>query len=341
MEKFLEVRDLSKYYEQDDRKIYALKDINLSIEKGDIYGIIGESGAGKSTLIRLLASLLKPSNGHILFQGIDISMLEGKSLREFRQNIGMIFQHFNLLTSRTAAENISYPMEIAGLSKEEREKKSLELLRLVNLSDKQDAHPLQLSGGEKQRVGIARAIATNPEILFCDEATSALDPRSTKEILDLIKNIHQRFGITIILITHEMDVIKRICNKVAVLEKGKIVEQGAVEDLFFDPKHPTTKQFLQSSHHEIPAEFFKDLSPSKKLLRLRFKGKSAGEPLMSQMVKRFDVETNILLGWIDKLRTITIGTLIIELRGLPENIKTALKFLKEQDVHFEEIERVS
>ncbi|HSW72259.1 MAG TPA: ATP-binding cassette domain-containing protein, partial [Chlamydiales bacterium] len=167
MEKFLEVRDLSKYYEQDDRKIYALKDINLFIEKGDIYGIIGESGAGKSTLIRLLASLLKPSNGHILFQEVDISGLEGKSLREFRQNIGMIFQHFNLLTSRTAAENISYPMEIAGLSKEEREKKALELLRLVNLSDKQDAHPLQLSGGEKQRVGIARAIATNPEILFC------------------------------------------------------------------------------------------------------------------------------------------------------------------------------
>lgn len=338
MEKFLEIQDLSKWYEQDERKLYALQDITLSIHRGDIYGIIGSSGAGKSTLIRCLATLIKPSSGKILFEGNDISLLEDKELLSFRQDIGMIFQQFNLLTSRTAAENISYPMEVAGFPKDERERRVNELLKLVNLSDKRDSYPLQLSGGEKQRVGIARALANYPEIILCDEATSALDPRSTREILDLLKGIHQKLGVTIVLITHEMDVIKRICNKVAVLEKGRIIEEGQVDDLFFDPKHPTTKQFLQSSPHEIPAEFFKGLSPSKRLLRLRFKGKSAGEPLMSQMVKRFDVETNILLGWIDKLHTATIGTLIIELRGLPENIKSALKYLKEQDVHFEEID---
>ncbi len=338
MTPIIEIKGIFKSYGQAETAVHALQDISLSIEKGDIYGIIGLSGAGKSTLIRCLARLVKPSSGKILFDGNDISHLEGKHLRHFRKKTGMIFQHFNLLSSRTVAGNIAYPLEISHVPAEVQQRRIDELLGLVGLADKKDAYPSHLSGGEKQRVGIARALAHQPEILLCDEATSALDPKTTKEILVLLKTIHKKTGITIILITHEMEVIKRICNKVAVIEKGKIVENGLVTQIFGDPKHPTTKHFLQNTAHEIPSFFFKDLSPNRKLLRLKFKGKTAGEPNISQMIKKFNVEANILLGWIDNLQNTIIGTLVIELTGTPEGIQHSLDFLTEKNVHYEVLE---
>ena len=334
MNPIIQVVGLSKTY----RQTPALQDIGLVVEKGDIYGIIGLSGAGKSTLIRCLARLVRPTRGKILFRGTDIADKDGKELRDFRKQMGMIFQHFNLLSSRTAAENIAYPLEIANVPKPEIERRVDELLQMVSLSSKKGAYPSQLSGGEKQRIGIARALASHPQVLFCDEATSALDPRTTKEILELLKTVNKKLGVTIVLITHDMEVIKRICNRVAVIDQGKIVEEGPVAEVFADPEHPITKHFIQSTSHEIPIEFFKPPSPNRKLLRLRFKGKAAGEPLISLIVKKFQVEANILLGWIDKLQTTVIGTLIIELAGTPDGIAATLSFLTENAVHYEVLE---
>jgi D-methionine transport system ATP-binding protein len=334
----IELQSVSKTYQHDDKIITALDNISLIIERKDIYGIIGLSGAGKSTLIRCLARLVAPSFGKILFHGIDFACLNKDELRRFRKKTGMIFQHFNLLSSRTVTGNIAYPLEIADVPKEEQERRINELLGLVGLEEKKTAYPSQLSGGEKQRVGIARALANNPEVLFCDEATSALDPKTTKEILNLLTNINRKLGVTIVLITHEMEVIKQICNKVAVIEQGKIVEEGLVIEVFSEPKHPTTKHFLQKSSHEIPPGFFKGISTGCKLLRLTFKGKVAGEPIISELIRRFNVDANILLGWIDRLQSLTLGTLIIEMTGTPEGIKSALGFLQEKHVHFEVIE---
>ena len=334
----IEIESVSKSYQQGDKIVYALQDVCLSIDKGDIFGVIGMSGAGKSTLIRCLAGLVQPSLGKILYRGSDIAVWQKKDMRQFRKNIGMIFQHFNLLSSRTVAGNVAYPLEIAGVSKEEIEKRVEELLGLVGLKEKRNAYPSRLSGGEKQRVGIARALANHPEVLLCDEATSALDPKTTREILDLLKGINKKLGVTIVLITHEMEVIKRICNKIAVIEQGRIIEEGPVSEIFADPKMTTTKQFLQGTSHEIPPEFFKEISPNRKLLRLKFKGTAAGEPVISQIIQKFNVEANILLGWIDKLQTAVIGTLIIELTGSPEGIKNALNYLKEKDVQYEILE---
>ncbi|MGH2613116.1 MAG: methionine ABC transporter ATP-binding protein, partial [Rhabdochlamydiaceae bacterium] len=292
----------------------------------------------KSTLIRCLSKLVTPTSGKIFFQSSDIAHMNKKALRDFRKNIGMIFQHFNLLSSRTVACNITYPMEIAHVLKEEQNKQVDELLGLVGLKEKKEAYPSQLSGGEKQRVGIARALANHPQLLLCDEATSALDPKTTREILNLLKSINKKLGITIVLITHEMEVIKQICNKVAVIENGRIVEKGLVSEVFADPKHMTTKHFLQNASHEIPPEFLKEISPHRKLLRLRFKGKVASDPIISEIVRKFNVDANILLGWIDRLQTLSIGTLIIELTGPPQGIIDALSYLSEKTVHYEVIE---
>lgn len=330
----IEVKNISKSYKHVD----ALQGVSLVIEKNDIYGIIGLSGAGKSSLIRSLARLVIPSSGQILFHEQDIGQMNDRALRDYRKKIGMIFQHFNLLTSRTVAGNIAYPLEIANVPNEEQEKRIDELLGLVGLTHKKNVYPSTLSGGEKQRVGIARALANHPEVLLCDEATSALDPQTTRDILNLLKNIHRKLGITIVLITHEMDVVKQICNKVAVIEKGKIVEEGLVSEVFADPHHPTTKNFLQKSSHDIPEEFYKAIDPNRKLLRLTFKGKSANEPIISSLVRKFDVNANILLGWLDRLQNVTIGTLIIELTGTPEGISDGLKFLETNEVHYEVLE---
>jgi len=263
--------------------------------------------------------------------------MQKKELRAFRKKVGMIFQHFNLLNSRNVADNIAYPLEISGVSKEEQKRRVEELLKLVGLEGKKGAYPSQLSGGEKQRVGIARALANHPEVLLCDEATSALDPKTTREILSLLKQVNQKLRVTIVLITHEMEVVKQICNKVAVIEKGRIVEEGSVVEVFADPRHLTTKQFLQSASHEIPPEFFKEASPRIKLLRLRFKGKASAEPVISHLVRKFDVDANILLGWIDRLQTFSVGTLVIELEGSPDSIKNALSYLEQKHIDYEEL----
>lgn len=332
---FLQASLVSKNY----GSVSALHRVNLLIEKGDIYGIVGLSGAGKSTLLRCLAGLISPSSGEVTFRGHPFSSLQKADLRRLRSKMGMIFQHFNLLSSRTVAGNIAYPLEIAGVSKEEQMERVDELLQLVGLSSKKHLFPEKLSGGEKQRVAIARALANRPEILFCDEATSALDPKTTKEILDLLLEINRKLGVTIVLITHDMGVIKRICHKLAVIEGGRIVEEGLVSCVFMEPKHPTTKQFIQGSSHEIPEEFFQLGSPRRKLLRLRFSGKAASEPLIAQMVKNYQVDANILLGWIDRLQMASVGTLIIELTGEPEQIAKALAYLLEQNVHYEVLQK--
>ena len=333
-----EVQKISKYYVQNNQNVCAIKEISLGIYKQDIYGIIGLSGAGKSTLIRCLAGLVNPSSGCVFFQNQDISTLNKQSLREFRKNIGMIFQHFNLLSSRTVFENIEYPLEITHIPKETRVKRINELLDLVGLQNKKDHYPSQLSGGEKQRVGIARALANAPRVLLCDEATSALDPKTTKEILALLKKINHQLGVTIVLITHEMDVVKYLCNKVAVIEKGRIVEEGLVAEVFANPEHQTTKSFLQNTSHEIPLEFFKD--PNRMILRLRFKGNAAGEPIISEIVKRFEVHANILLGWVDRLQNLTLGTLVIALTGTQEEIDKTLQHFEEKAVQYEVITNV-
>lgn len=339
MSPLFQIEKIAKIYAHGGKTVQALQDVSLTIDAGDIFGIIGQSGAGKSTLIRMLARLIAPTSGKILFHSADIAHLEGDPLKSYRKKIGMIFQHFNLLSSRTVAGNIAYPLEVAHVPNEVQDARIDELLGLVGLKDKKFAYPSHLSGGEKQRVGIARALANHPEILLCDEATSALDPKTTREILDLLKSINQKLGLTIFLITHEMEVIKRLCNKVAVIHDGQIVEQGSVVQIFTDPQHATTREFLQSTAHEIPPEFFKEISDKRKLLRLRFKGKSTGEPVITQIVRKYDVDANILLGWIDNLQTTVIGTLIIDLTGTPENIVRALAYLKEQSVQCEVLEK--
>ncbi len=333
----LEIQDICKTYQHADQTTHALQNVSFTVEKGDVFGIIGLSGAGKSTLIRCLSSLIMPTSGKIFFHSEDISKMNPATLRHFRKKIGMIFQHFNLLSSRTVEGNVLYPLEIANISKAEQKKRTAELLELVGLKEKKQLSPSKLSGGEKQRVGIARALATHPEVLLCDEATSALDPKTTRDILKLLKNINQQLGVTIVLITHEMEVIKQICNHVAVIEGGKIVETGLVIDIFADPKHQTTAHFLQNTSHEIPTEFFKTPSPNRKLLRLKFKGKVTSDPIISEMTRQFHVNANILLGWIDRLQNLTLGTLVIELTGPPDGISAALKYLHEKGIHYEEI----
>jgi D-methionine transport system ATP-binding protein len=340
MTTLIQIDNLSKTYRQAGNIVHALQDVSLKIEQGDIYGIIGLSGAGKSTLIRCLSSLVKPSSGKILFHGNDIAYMESQALCHFRKQIGMIFQHFNLLSSRTAGQNISYPLEITDKPKEEINKRVDELLGLVHLEEKKGSYPSQLSGGEKQRVGIARALANHPEVLLCDEATSALDPKTTGEILSLLKHVNKTLNVTIILITHQMEVIKQICNQVAVIEQGRIVENGPVSEVFANPQQAITKHFLQHASHDIPLEFLKQASPNRKLLRLRFKGKVANDPIISEIVRKFHVDANILLGWIDRLQTVTIGTLVIELTGSSEGIKDTLNYLSEKTVHYEVIDEL-
>ncbi|NGX45440.1 MAG: Methionine import ATP-binding protein MetN [Chlamydiae bacterium] len=329
----LQVKSISKSYKGHP----ALRSVSLSVEKGDIFGIVGLSGAGKSTLIRTLATLVRPTSGEVVFHGENIVAFRSEQLRQYRKKMGMIFQHFNLLNSRSVGANVAYPLEIANMSKAEMEKRVVELLGLVGLEDKREAFPLALSGGQKQRVGIARALATSPELLLCDEATSALDPKTTKEILALLKKVNQELGVTIVLISHEMEVIKEICNKVAVLDKGEIVEQGLVSEIFAEPKHPMTKHFIRNVSHEIPTEFYSRISPKCKLLILRFKGDTAGEAIITQVIKQFDVEINILRGWIDQLQTAIIGTLIVEVSGGEKAISEALHYFEEKKVKVEEV----
>lgn len=328
----IKIQNLSKRFKGTD----ALKGINLAIGQGDVFGIIGMSGAGKSTLIRCLACLEKPTGGEVFLKGEEISGLSSKELRKARKNMGMIFQHFNLFSSRTTLENCLYPLEIAGVPSSERVERGMELLDLVGLKGKEGHYPSQLSGGERQRVAIARALANNPSVLLCDEATSSLDPRSTHAILDLLAHLNYKLGLTIILITHEMEVIKQICTRVAVLEYGEIVEQGTTVDLFAAPHHPTTKRFLQSVTHAIP-EHLLPRNEGQEVLRLTFTGKSASQPVISRLIRQHQVEVNILFGGIDILKTETVGSLVVALTGDAAERGRACQFLDQAGVRWEHL----
>ncbi|KWW18124.1 MULTISPECIES: methionine ABC transporter ATP-binding protein [Peribacillus] len=321
--------------------IKAVNNVNVDINKGEIFGIIGYSGAGKSTLIRMLNGLEAPSEGTVVVADKEISKIKGANLRKARQEISMIFQHFNLLWSRTVQDNISFPLEIAGVSKSERMKRVNELIKLVGLEGREKAYPSQLSGGQKQRVGIARALANDPKVLLCDEATSALDPQTTDSILELLVDINQRLGLTIVLITHEMHVIRKICHRVAVMENGQVVEQGPVLDVFRDPREEMTKRFVQQvTEPEETKETMDHLFeryPAGKVIQLTFVGDHAESPLITKLVRNFELDVNIVQGKISQTRSGSYGTLFIHLDGTEDEMLRAIEFVKAQQVGVEVI----
>ncbi len=340
----IELVDVEKTYYSKAGDIHALHKTNLSIKAGEIYGIIGLSGAGKSTLVRCINMLERPTAGKVFVDGEELTAMSDSQLRKARQGIGMIFQHFNLLTSRTVYKNVAFPLEIQGLSKAEIDQRVRPLLELVQLEDRADYYPSQLSGGQKQRVGIARALASNPKVLLCDEATSALDPQTTKSILALLQDINKKLNLTIVLITHQMEVVKTICDRVAVIENGDIIEEGSMVEIFTNPQHPTTKEFTKSVINAETPEMVKKLpmtdtytEGSKLVVRISFIGDSASEPIVSGMVKRFAVDVSILYGNIDQLKDVPFGTLIIEIAGTKEGISHALAYLHEQNLKTEVI----
>ena len=340
----IEINNLSKVYNSNGQHVEALKDINLTINKGDIYGIIGLSGAGKSSLVRCINLLETPTTGEILISDllekdkyIDITKISKKDLREARKKIGMIFQHFNLLMNSTVYENIAFPLKLSKKSKDEIDKKVNELLEVVGLSDKKNVYPAQLSGGQKQRVGIARALANDPQIILCDEATSALDPTTTESILSLIKDINKKYNITVVVITHEMDVIKKLCNKVAVLEKGIIVEQGNVIDIFSNPKTKTSREFLKDMVLDAPLDVKENLKNNEKLLRLFFRGNQTNEPIVSRLSRTFNLDVSIIAGNIETIQEVQLGNLIIKVSGDSEKISNAIKYLDEIQLKVEVI----
>lgn len=336
----IQLNHVKRIFDVKGKEIRAVDDVNLTVEKGDIYGIVGYSGAGKSTLVRLLNGLELATAGEVIVDGENIAALNKKDLRHFRKNIGMIFQHFNLLWSRTVVENIEFPLELSGMKKAHRRQRAEELMQLVGLEGRGDAYPSQLSGGQKQRVGIARALANNPKILLCDEATSALDPQTTDEVLELLLDINQKLHLTIVLITHEMNVIRKICNKVAVMELGKVVEEGAVAEVFRHPQQEVTKRFVQQDlkpsedPQEVLAEFIQE-NPDGALLILTFKDDNANEPVISQAIRQFNVDVNVVYGNIRQGKEGSFGTLTVLLTGDKEAIKQAIDFFNHQEVGVE------
>lgn len=329
----ISIQNLKKIFTLNNNPITAVDSLTLNINEGDIFGVIGYSGAGKSTFVRLLNRLEEPTDGTIFIDGKEMTKLTGKQLRLARQEIGMIFQHFNLLWSRTTEDNIAFPLEIAGVPKAERQNRVRELIDLVGLTGKEKAYPSQLSGGQKQRVGIARALANNPKVLLCDEATSALDPETTNSILDLLVDINEKLGLTIIMITHEMHVIRKICNRVAVMEEGRIVEQGNVFDIFSDPKQPVTRKFVEQVVAEGEEEdsiehLLSHITPDGKVLRLHFSGMFTNEALISEVAKQFPVQINILQGKITQTKSGLLGTLTIQITGERNAINEAESYMK-------------
>ncbi|KAB0653574.1 methionine ABC transporter ATP-binding protein [Acinetobacter bohemicus] len=335
----IEFKDISKHYELKGQTIRALDQINLEIPEGSIFGIIGYSGAGKSTLIRLINLLERPTQGQVIINQKDFTALDARSLRQERANIGMIFQHFNLLQTKTVAANIEIPLKLLGVSKAEREKRLNELLDFIDLKHKKDAFPDELSGGQKQRVGIARALANHPKILLCDEATSALDPQTTKSVLALLKKINQEQGITIVMVTHEMDVIETVCDYVAVMEQGKVIETGSTIDIFSQPQHPTTKNFIQTVlQQQLPVNILNNLENQnhKSIYCLQFLGKSAQETVVQAVIKKFDISLNIVFANMTEINGTVIGQMFIQLLGDPAIIQQAIEFLQQNGVEVEQ-----
>lgn len=333
----IELYNVSKEFYSGSSYINAVNDVSLNIKKGEIYGIIGLSGAGKSTLIRCLNRLEEPSSGNIVIDGVDITSLDKEELRKERKEIGMIFQHFNLLSQKTVYENIAFPLHLENWAKSEIEERVDTLLEYVELEDKKYSYPSELSGGQKQRVAIARAIANNPKVLLSDEGTSALDPQTTKSILNLLKKIRDEFGLTIVMITHQMEVVKQVCDKVAIMENGKVIEENTVENLFKSPKTKTAKTFISSINTSIEEEIINPKDFKGKIIRLTFLGDSAKKPIVSKVIKNFDIDVNILSGSIDNLQSTSVGYLMLELIGKYVEVDNALKFLENENVNVEVI----
>ncbi|MGE5552925.1 MAG: methionine ABC transporter ATP-binding protein [Betaproteobacteria bacterium] len=329
--------DVTKTYRQGKGEVQALRGITLEVEQGEVFGIIGPSGAGKSTLLRCINLLERPDSGEVWVDGREVTRLDGPALRRERQAIGMVFQHFNLLSSRTVAGNVAFPLEIAGVPRSVIRPRVAELLALVGLEDKADAYPRALSGGQKQRVGIARALANHPKVLLSDEATSALDPETTKQILALLRRINRDLGLTIVLITHEMAVVREVCDRVAVLEDGRVVEEGSVVDVFARPRAALTRRFVQGVFGaQLPQEVCERrlalVHPGREglFVRLTFIGGVAGEPVISEVVRRFDVDANILAGHIDHVGETPFGQLVVEVTGEAAQVESALAYLRER-----------
>lgn len=337
----IKLENISKTFIHNKQPICALKDINLHVPAGQIFGVIGKSGAGKSTLIRCVNLLERPTSGKVIVDNQDITTLSNRMLIQTRRKISMIFQHFNLLSSRTVFENIALPLEFIGLPKKKITPKVNQLLELVGLQDKWNVYPANLSGGQKQRVAIARALANDPKVLLCDEATSALDPETTRSILELLKDINQKLGLTILLITHEMDVVKQICDQVAVISQGELVEQSTVGEIFSHPKNEVTQQFIQSTLHlDIPDDYLQKLSPIPQdglypLLRLKFAGVSVDTPCLSQAAKEFNIDNNIISAQMDYAGGIKFGIMLTEMIGNSQNTQNAIKFLQTNNITVE------
>lgn len=337
----IEFKDVSKVFKNKDNVVHALDHVNLTIEEGDIYGIIGFSGAGKSTLVRTINALESPTSGQVIVDGEDINRLSKAKLRARRKKIGMIFQQFNLLDTKTVYENVALPLQLNHVPKDQIKKKVEEVLEYVELTDKRNVYPSKLSGGQKQRVGIARALAMEPSILLSDESTSALDPKTTRSILKLLKKINKDLGITIVLITHEMNVIQSICNHVAVMENGKVVEQGDVLEVFSEPEQDITKNFVKTVINDSVPELLVDSILSEKrnnkLLKLKFLDSDSTESVLSGVNKNYDVETNILFANISEIQERVLGIIIVQMVGEEKDIAGAEEYLKKHGVGYTQV----
>lgn len=352
--KMIDLQHITQEYKTSDGKgtFYACKDVNVHIQPGDIFGIIGRSGAGKSTLVRCINLLNRPTQGKVIVDGKDLTQMSDAELRAERRQIGMIFQHFNLLSSRTVYDNVALPLELVNTPKDKIREKVMPLLELVGLTEHASKYPSQLSGGQKQRVGIARALSSDPKILLSDEATSALDPETTQATLQLLKKINKELGLTIVMITHEMDVVKQICNRVVVMNKGVVVEEGDVIDVFRDPKSEVTQAMLGSAlaARSLPQPMIarvKKLLQTERpdgrklhLMRLTFVGNSTTDPVLSKACSLFNLDFNILLGQIDEIQNESYGTLTLVIEGTPENFKQAVDYIASKGVRVEELTNV-
>ncbi len=341
----IKLENIDVTFKQGVKVVNAVKNVSLHVEPGDIYGIIGYSGAGKSTLVRTINLLQRPTKGNVVVNGVGLLKLKPKGLRAARKKIGMIFQHFNLMNTLSVFDNVAFPLKKSGKTKSEIEQKVLSLLELVGLEDKVNSYPRQLSGGQKQRVAIARALANDPDVLLCDEATSALDPKTTYSILELLQKVNVQLGITIVIITHEMQVVKEICNKVAVMEEGEVIEQGSVLEIFTNPERDLTKDFIDTATHinqgietVLSHEQLLNLQEGDYLVKISFVGASTGEPLITKLSTQFQVAANILFANVEIIQDTPVGTLLVGLSGEKSGIENALSYIKEQGVSVDVLE---
>ena len=336
-ENIIEIKNLSKIFNDSKEEVVALKDINLNIKRGEIFGIIGLSGAGKSTLVRMMNFLTTPTDGKVLFEGRSLGELNDKELRDVRKQIGMIFQNFNLLMQTNVLRNVTFPLELDNVGSDERVKRARELLSLVDLLDKEKAYPAKLSGGQKQRVAIARALATNPKVLLCDEATSALDPKTTTQILDLLKKINKELNVTIVIITHQMSVIEKVCDEVAIIDQSQIMECGPVKEIFTHPKSNIGKKLIFGNTEEHTDEDFNFDAKGKNVIRLAFDGAVADEPIISNMVLESNGHVNILFANTKMIEGKVMGQMVLELPEDEEKAHMMKKYLRSKNITFWEV----